>query len=546
MAPLRCRIAGGVNGRSWLEAGQYDPDLIEADLTQIAALNFNLVDIQYSDFQGDSWAQEGRALIDFLERCRNHGIWVRIALPTTLTQCGLRRTISPTLESYLQAAYLPGNDRVFAYELLWEPMIGTHDKGGKGGLVNGALLSTTPAAWFWIPTGAPGSTINTDRWPTPNRSGASRRLAMPAGNSPIRWTIRSQNDGPWRIMVAAYRRFLDDYLGRNLGVIARQIRRSDPDTLLTYRNWTTMTSVHNDNTGYDIGAGAAHLDFFSPERYAPRCSGPMTGPAVWSPHTAATVPAASRCCGPNSAPISDRMAGIRLRARRRRHLRHMMRQVADDGSNGASVWWWPGGSPLGRHRLRHHRSRRHSARLCRTLAQWNATFAAAPPDLASDPSATLTVDRDADARGSYGLFLNNQDRYVQARQAGQSVVLADQGTGTDTSTMPLIQVGNVPYDGRGSAEIRQCRIRGHPRRVPQPGCDGGKRFDPGDSFRRGLPGDADSGEYGRSAVAPRVGAQPRRGSAHQLRRSPAAGILASAPAHRDGAATLHHGTERDA
>lgn len=27
------------NGQSWLDAGQYDPDIIEADLTEIAALS---------------------------------------------------------------------------------------------------------------------------------------------------------------------------------------------------------------------------------------------------------------------------------------------------------------------------------------------------------------------------------------------------------------------------------------------------------------------------------------------------------------------------
>jgi hypothetical protein len=35
------------------------------------------------------------------------------------------------------------------------------------------------------------------------------------------------------------------------------------------RNWTTMNEAHNSNTAYDIGTGAAHLDFFSPERYSP-------------------------------------------------------------------------------------------------------------------------------------------------------------------------------------------------------------------------------------------------------------------------------------
>ncbi len=95
------------NGRSWLDVGQYDPDLIEADLTEIAALHFNLVNIQFSDLQ-NSWAPEGRALIDFLERCRNHGIWVQISLRTTSTNAAYAGQSAPTLESYLQAAYLPG------------------------------------------------------------------------------------------------------------------------------------------------------------------------------------------------------------------------------------------------------------------------------------------------------------------------------------------------------------------------------------------------------------------------------------------------------
>ena len=56
-------------------------------------------------------------------------------------------------------------------------------------------------------------------------------------------------------------------LGRNIGLVARAIRQLDPDTPLTYRNWSTMTSVGNSSTGYDLGTGAAHLDFLSPETY---------------------------------------------------------------------------------------------------------------------------------------------------------------------------------------------------------------------------------------------------------------------------------------
>src|ERR1700722_14069389 len=132
-------------------------------------------------------------------------------------------------------------------------------------------------------------------------------------------------------MVAAYRRFLDDYLGRNLGVIARRLRRSDPDTPLTYRNWTTMGSVYNDQTGYDIGSGAAHLDFFSPERYSTllwpdsRASGLVTAysryrtggkPVIWAEYGADI--------GANGGTAASQSAQGAV-------CDTMMRQVGDDG-----------------------------------------------------------------------------------------------------------------------------------------------------------------------------------------------------------------------
>jgi uncharacterized protein (TIGR03437 family) len=139
----------------------------------------------------------------------------------------------------------------------------------------------------------------------------------------------------------------------------------------------------------------------------------------------------------------------------------MMRQVADDGSNAATVWWWPGGSsPMSGTDFGIINPDGTPRPCAADLAQWNATFAAAAPDLTSDPPTTITVDRDADARGSYGLFLNYQNSYLQARQAGMSVVLADAGAGTDTATMPLIQVGDVPYTGAGPLKFADAEFAG--------------------------------------------------------------------------------------
>jgi uncharacterized protein (TIGR03437 family) len=272
-----------------------------------------------------------------------------------------------------------------------------------------------------------------------------------------------ENDGPWRIFVAAYRRYLEDYLGRNIGVFARAIRNDDPDALLTYRDWTTMTQVYNNETGYDIGTGVAHLDFVSPERYSPvllwpddRAYGLVTAysryrsggkPVHWAEYGADVGGG-----GATPASLAQQSAIVDT----------MMRQVRDDGSNGAAVWWWPGGqSPADGSDygiVNPDGSLRPSAV---TLAQWNQAFAAAPPDLASPgPPQTILVDRDSDARGSYGLFLNYQNSYVAARQAGMSPVLADAGTGTDTSTMPLVQVGDVPYAGTGPLKFANAEFAG--------------------------------------------------------------------------------------
>ena len=166
-------------------------------------------------------------------------------------------------------------------------------------------------------------------------------------------------------------------------MIAREIRRTDPETPLTYRNWVTMTSEHNFNTGYDIGTAAAHLDFFSPERYGLQLPWPgdrgfglvvaysryRTGnkPVQWTEF--------GYDVGPDNGTPDTRTAQAVI-------CDTMMRQVADDGSNAASVWWWPGGyqpvdgtdfgiiDPDG------------APRDCAlVLAQWNAAFESAPPDL---------------------------------------------------------------------------------------------------------------------------------------------------------------------
>src|SRR5207244_1276603 len=94
----------------------------------LQSLNINLVSIQFHPYVGP---EQGRSLIDFLDRCRNHNIWANIYIdafvngtPLAALYAGQPFKINSGLTTIMQSALLQGNDRVFAYDLLWEPFLG--------------------------------------------------------------------------------------------------------------------------------------------------------------------------------------------------------------------------------------------------------------------------------------------------------------------------------------------------------------------------------------------------------------------------------------
>ena len=54
------------------------------------------------------WPPQARSFIDFLERCRSHGIWVRVALPSTLGDNAFNGTLNPQLGDYLNECVFAG------------------------------------------------------------------------------------------------------------------------------------------------------------------------------------------------------------------------------------------------------------------------------------------------------------------------------------------------------------------------------------------------------------------------------------------------------
>jgi hypothetical protein len=425
-----------INTKNWLQQERYDPEAVQADLDLVASMKYNLVTVQL-------WDRAERGMMDFLERCRARGIWAFIFSQPTATP---EFWLLPDALDRIRNAYLPGNDRVFAHELAWEPHMGTP-----------ASRARLDEAWrTWI-ADQYGSVQNAEKsW----AFAAPRNSTGQVTNPP---DAQLTTDGPHRTMVAAFRRFWDDYGSRALGVAARAIRRLDPEALLEFRNGYggNFTQLANTMMAFDLGVGAAHVDFIGPETYGIPAwpAGRSWGLAApYSRYRSAGKPVYfaefGQSIGPNGGTPSTRLQQLN-------QIEATLNVINDEGAAGGAVWWLAGGwrydeqsdygifNPDG--------SPRESALV---MQKWGTQFAAKPPDPPSGDPAVITFDRDADARGLYGVFQRHQTAYVQARQSSRPVVLREEATGSDTASLLLKLIGNAPYADGGPLKYANAEFGG--------------------------------------------------------------------------------------
>jgi len=422
----------------WLTPRNYDPEVVEADLSILERLGFNFVSIQYMR------AEQGRPLADFLERCRKHGIWAHIS---TNSASNLR--LNPERDRALvEAAGLANNAAVFGYELALEPHMGLH-----------AVRQPYDESWrAWV-VEQYGSVEEAERdWGIRGPRNDQGELTNPLDE-------QLENDGPHRVMVAAYRRFADDLVSRTYGKAVRHLRDLDPGALFAVRTGWGGTGQFGNNRqmGYDLAAGAAHLDAICPEAYGMPAEFPearRTGfITVYGLYAGNGKPV---CWLEFGASVG---ADGTARARRNQALLNetMMRVAEDSGAEGTVVWWYPGGWRVNERSdfgiMDPDGTPRESAR---AISDWGRKLQSEAPNTGGEV-VTIRIDRDADARGLYGMWEKAGPEYVRAREANRPVRLTTAGSGTNTATMPLVQVGNVPYTGRGplkyaNAEIARVRI----------------------------------------------------------------------------------------
>lgn len=426
----------------WMDSQPYDPVIIQRDLQRVRAMGMNMVSIFcYYRSLGS------RNLLDILERCRRLDLRVNLSLrPGTPLDFRWEE-----MKALIEAYRLAENDTVFAYDLAWEPSFGPY-----------ARRVRWDGEWErWI-VARYGSIESAERdWgmPVPRVDG---KVTGPSDQ-------QMSTEGPHRIMVCAYRRFLDDLLAKKHAEANGLVKSIDPHHYTSFRMTSSGDPTANPaGANYDFRGLARSCDIMEPEGYGRNGNwervraGRFTADYARAMAPGRPVMWAEFGLAPYGAEALDVSAAW---LQRTAELYAMFyRMVEESGANGTVAWWYPGGYRVGERSDYGIINPDGSLRpVSRVIAEW-APRLTTPRD-PRPVDEWLVFDRDATARGLQGVYDALRERYWKLVEEGKNPGLRSCGFGLSSATVPPVAVGNVPYRLRENphkylnAEIDRLEIR---------------------------------------------------------------------------------------
>lgn len=410
----------------WLGARSYDPEVMDRDLSHLKDIGYNAVSIFLN--HPDIKAQN---LVDLLRRLDRLHMKANVSLrPGTPMNFPW-----PQIREHIERLRLAENDTVFAYDLAWEPMFGHHEqrrewdsRWGQWVIERYGSIANAEKDWgFAIPRDTAGSVTN------------------PSAQ-------QIDQDGEWRRMVAAYRRFLDTLLYEKYSRARTLVRSIDPNHLVSFRmaEAGNPTLRWNGLVPYDFAYLVAAVDILAPEGYGrigdwekvragcfthayARWADP-TKPLIWAEMGNTVWDLALMATPPQRLQFQ---AGFYF---------DFYKMLIGSGADGMFSWWYPGGFRCGENSdfgiINPDGSDRPVTKVIRERG----------PQLLNGPSARpvdhwITIDRDARAEGLTGIYETVQEEFWTAITAGKTPGLRTAGTGTDSANCPPLAVGNRPWNG---------------------------------------------------------------------------------------------------
>jgi hypothetical protein len=446
---------GGRPTVPYLQREYYNPELIEQDLIWMQAAGINMLSgIQAPVFPESDGPGAYRDLQDFVERCHRHGMKLFYFLRWGNPMNGAD---PEAIKRHIDAAGLKNHPAILAWELAWEPIY-------YGATANGKMDSLLGDWNAWI-VDRYGSLDEAERdWGyqlprTAAKDGATKALAALPDHQ---WCAKH---GPWDRMIAAFRQFFSDRVGQGYGDLIRDLRRYDPNHLITFRFGACGIPEGFRFAHSHSASVAKHVDFLCPEGYNLQPGGPSKltpaddlrkgglvtlyyrflsreKPVVWM-EFGYTVNGMRKQwkTGDVEIPASEL-------ANQRTEFENFYQMFLESGARGAAPWWLPGGFRLGECSdfgiLEPDGTERPA---CQVLKQSLPKFAQIRPTSCVAPTASksaITLDLDAHYPDSWSLY---GGQYLEAVKAGRVPTLRTDGTGTTSADCPLVAVGNTPLNG---------------------------------------------------------------------------------------------------
>lgn len=410
----------------WLGVRSYDPVAIDRDLDHIVDMGLNSVSIFL--YRRD---MESQNLLDLLRRLEQRGLKANLSLrpgtPVDFQWDGIREMIA-----YYR---LPENDTVFAYDLAWEPMWMFQKDRRR--------WDADWEAWVIERYGSIGNAERDWAWPIPRDENGA------VTNPP---TEHTDEDGEWRGMVAAYRRFLDTLLYKYYSRARRLVRSVDPNHLVSFR----MTEAGDPTMSwrgvmpYDFPYLAAAVDIFEPEAYGRIGDWEKVKPgwfeyeyARWASPELPVMWAEAGVSAWDLGPMRSTEAKLAFQGE---YFGHIYRMLIHSGADGIFWWWYPGGFRANERSdygiINADGSDRPATRAIREHTE---AFLNGPPARGID--YWIDIDRDRRADGVPGIYRLAGDAFWHAVDTGHAPGLNTAGTGTTSADCPLTAIGGTKCDG---------------------------------------------------------------------------------------------------
>ncbi|MHB1457560.1 MAG: hypothetical protein ACYC0V_11665, partial [Armatimonadota bacterium] len=431
----------------WLSPEQYDPAMIEEELTLAENLKMNMLSIQYGNIN------QARPFMDFLARAERHGIKVHAFMPGLHPLGPDPKTANPMIES----AHLDESPAFFAYDLGWEVNVGPY-----------SARQPYDARWQKWVIDEYGSIESAEKDWKYKSERAKGLLTGPQDK-------QLMNDGDWRIYVAAYRHFWDDVISHGYQKVRKNIRAIDKIHLMGARSGYGGTGAIwvADKLTFDLLSGTKHIDFVSPEAY--NIGGDRKGflaggfHAAYGRYFSGNKPIYWAEYG---SPLFFNLEPSNFKneytadqyEKERAYYEGVIRMTIDTSANGSAGWWWPGGLRVDEKSdfgiINPDGTPRPAALEFKKLADEFYK-----PRTVQSPNEFIEIDRDKYVTGYAGIFTEKSKEYVDLWEKGKVPGVKTEGTGTTSVDVPLIAVGNVPYNGSNplkflDAEVNWIKING--------------------------------------------------------------------------------------